>query len=141
MLFDIAERAASDELDFSGLAESEHVHHHADAVTRELSEPVSADALVDLLEAQMPDVARVKGIVDVRIGSASCPYVEPLGTGATARALVAIGYGIDTPASGPGSRPRLRAGRRLQRASGDCGNYSDSAGESWPIGLDDSGSQ
>lgn len=81
------------------------MHDHAEAVTRELHAPVSADALVDLLDTPVPGVARIKGIVDVRIGSASRPYVvhvvtgtvhvEPLGTGSAARALVAIGYGFD----------------------------------------------
>jgi len=138
VLFDVAERAASDELDFSGLTEPEHMHHHAEAVTCELHTPVSADALVDLLDTPVPGVARIKGIVDVRIGSASRPYVvhvvtgtvhvEPLGTGTAARALVAIGYGfdaevvrarfesvaVDEPSSPAGVR-RLRRLLRLSR--------------------------
>lgn len=107
VVFDAAERAAPDELDFAAVMGSAPPHRHADAITVRQDGPASAASIVGLLESPPPGVARVKGILDVRTGRsvrpyvlhlvAGVPHVEPLTTSTRLRALVAIGFDFDGP--------------------------------------------
>ncbi len=139
LLYDVAGGEEAGQLTFRELlfaAEHDrpHDHTHADSVTVHGDGCVDPDALLDLLEQPPAGVYRMKGTVAVRYrGSVRRYVVNVVGpsvhiaaaaAGPAARALVAIGMGLDTEevraamraALAPTAGPAPAAGiRRLQR--------------------------
>ncbi|MGU3411401.1 CobW family GTP-binding protein [Microbacterium sp. M1A1_1b] len=105
MVFDVAHRVDPTVLDLAAVMGDGPPHRHATAVTVDQRGPTSAAALVRLIDGVPDGVRRVKGVVDVRVGAATrpfvvhvvgtVPHVAPLGSATDQRALVAIGYDLD----------------------------------------------
>jgi G3E family GTPase len=122
LVYDVLEdHDPPDQLPLAALIRAEsasHGHEHATAVGLDVTDPVDADLLIDLLETPPPGVYRIKGCVPVRTGrDHQRRYVvhlvgrhihvatAPRGRPGQPDGLVAIGLGLDAETA----RSRLRA--------------------------------